>query len=332
MPPRRAPPPAIPAAGLALLLVLGAADGSARAGTVVVASQQAGVLTRLGAREAGAAIPVEPIPVEAGPAQVAAGPDGRLYLTHPDRRAVTVVEGARVLRRFDLPAQPFGIAVSGDGASLFVGDWAGGRVLRLSAGSGTVTGSVAVGREPAALVLDARGRLYAADRESRQVSVVDTATMTRIATVPVGEAPFALALSPAQDRLYVANVRSGDLSVLDTATLTSLATVPVGAMPYGVAATPDGSRVLVTNQQAGTVTVLDAGTLSVLGKVQVGKYPEGIAIDSGAAYVADWFSDAVSVVDLASLTESARIPVGEGPRSLAVLPALRSGGDAGARP
>ncbi|WP_425530527.1 hypothetical protein [Stenotrophomonas maltophilia] len=38
----------------------------------------------------------------------------------------------------------------------------------------------------------------------------------------------------------------------------------------------------------------------------------------GRAYVANWFSDDVSVIDLASLRETGRIPVAEGPRSLAV--------------
>jgi YVTN family beta-propeller protein len=33
--------------------------------------------------------------------------------------------------------------------------------------------------------------------------------------------------------------------------------------------------------------------------------------------VANWFSDDVSVIDLAALTETGRIPVAEGPRTVA---------------
>ncbi|KQT14597.1 hypothetical protein ASG40_04535 [Methylobacterium sp. Leaf399] len=313
--------------GLACLC-LALSCGRGIAGTVYVASQEAGAVARI---EAGTTGALAAIAVGGGPAQVAAGPDGRLYLTQPDGHAVTVVDPATntVLRRLPFAGQAFGIAVSADGAGLFVGDWANARVVRLSAETGAVEGSVAVGREPAGLVLDARGRLYVADRESRQVSVVDTATMTRTDTLPVGEAPFALALSPKQDRLYVANVRSGDLSVLETGSARVLATVRIGGMPYGVAASADGRLVLVTDQQAGRVVALDAATLGLQATVSVGRYPEGIVVDRERAYVANWFSDSVSVIDLATLAETGRIPVGAGPRSLAVVPdppARRPGG------
>jgi YVTN family beta-propeller protein len=76
--------------------------------------------------------------------------------------------------------------------------------------------------------------------------------------------------------------------------------------------------VLVTNQPAATVTVLDAGTLEIAATIGVGRYPEGIVIEGGRAYVANWFSDSVSVLDLATLKEITRLPVAEGPRSLAV--------------
>lgn len=300
-------------------LLVGLASGASEARGVYVTSQGAGALVALGP---GATAAGTPIPVSRSPAQVTAGPGGRLYLTHPDAGQVTILDAARgsVVRTIPVPGQPFGIAVSADGANLFVGDWSGNRVLRLSAETGALAASVAVGREPAALILDRRGMLYVADRESRQVSVVDTARMERIARVPVGEAPFALALNAAQDRLYVANVRSGDVSVVDTLTAEPKATFHVGGMPYGVAVSEDDARLLVTNQQGGTLLVLDALDGTVRATLPVGRYPEGVAVAGPTAYVANWFSDSVSVLDLATLTETARIAVPEGPRSLVVGP------------
>ncbi|MCJ2083412.1 YncE family protein [Methylobacterium sp. J-090] len=301
-------------APLALAAFLaGAVSGPALAQAVYVVSQEGSTLTPV-------APPGATIPVGKGPAQVAAGPDGRLYLAHSDTHTVSVVDGrtGAVLARFPFAGQPFGVAVARDGRSLFVGDWSGGRVVRLSSATGAVEGGVGVGRDPAGLVLDAKGRLYVADRESRQVSVVETATLTRIGTVPVGEGPFALALNPAEDRLYVANVRSGDLHAIDTATLKPAGRAILGGMPYGVAVSGDGARVLVTNQQAGTLHVLDAA-LKPVATIPVGRYPEGVAVAGDKAYVANWFSDSVSVIDLPTLAETARLPVGEGPRGLAVL-------------
>lgn len=302
--------------GLVWLLV----SGSVEAASLFVASQGAGELARIDTTTDRVAAKIR---VEKSPAVVAADARGRLYLTHPDYHAISIVEEGtnRVLKRLPYDGQAFGIAADRDGRFVYVGDWTAGRVSRLSTETGAIEGTVAVGKDPANLILDRKERLYVADRESHQISVIDTARMERIATVPVGTAPFALGLSPAQDRLYVANVRSNDLTVIDTATLKALATVPVGAMPYGVATSPDGSQVLVTNQHAGTVSVLDAQTLSVTRTIKVGQYPEGIVCEGVHAYVANWFSDDVTIIDLASLSEIGRIKVGEGPRYLALASA-----------
>jgi YVTN family beta-propeller protein len=151
----------------------------------------------------------------------------------------------------------------------------------------------------------------------------------------VGEAPFALAVSPDATRVYVANVRSADISVLSTETLSPIARIKVGAMPYGVAATADGS-VLVANQSSGTVSVVEAGSLSIVKTFKVGRFPEGIALARRAtkAYVANWFSGDVSVIDVANGRELKRIKTGGGARALvAVDSEVRAsivGGPAGA--
>lgn len=284
------------------------------AGTVFVTSQQGAQLARVEAgRVTGGTA------VASAPATVATG-GGLVFLSHPDGHAITVADAATgaVLRHLPYGGQAFGLAVPADGRSLFVADWSGNRVDRLSAEDGTVEASAETGRDPAHLVLDRAGRLFVADRESHRVTVFDGARMTRLATIPVGTAPFALALSPDERRLYVGNVRSNDVTVIDTGSLTALATVPAGAMPYGLAVSPDGARIFVTNQHAGTVTVLDAVSLTIQARIGVGRYPEGIALLDGKAYVANWFSDTVSVIDLATLKEVARLPVAEGPRSVAV--------------
>ncbi|SFM17450.1 YncE family protein [Methylobacterium pseudosasicola] len=294
---------------------LALAAGPAAAGSVWVASQQGARATRIERPEGAPAIALAVAP---SPAVVTAGPGGRLYLSHPDGRAITMIAADGTTRQWPVPGQPFGLAADPDGRSLYVGDWSGNRVLRLSAETGAVEAEVAVGRDPAGLTLGANGRLYVAEREGRSVGVVDTARMARIAGIPVGDGPFALAYDPVRDRVYVANVRSNDLSVIDAGTLKPVATVPVGASPYGVAISPDGRRVVVTNQHSGTISIVEADTLAVAATVPVGRYPEGVAILGGRAYVANWFSDDISVIDLAASKETGRIPVAEGPRTLAV--------------
>ena len=95
--------------------------------------------------------------------------------------------------------------------------------------------------------------------------MIDTATNTVIATIPVGNCPAGVAVSPDGATAYVANL-DGTVSVIDTATNTVTATITVGDGPSGVAVSPDGTRAYVTNSEDGTVSViiLSAAQLSVV--------------------------------------------------------------------
>ena len=70
------------------------------------------------------------------------------------------------------------------------------------------------------------------------VSVIDTATNTVVATIPVGVAPNGVAITPDGSRAYVTNDDSDSVSVIDTTTSTVVATIPVGVGPVAVAITP----------------------------------------------------------------------------------------------
>ncbi|MBO0759270.1 MAG: hypothetical protein J2P54_25805 [Bradyrhizobiaceae bacterium] len=59
---------------------------------------------------------------------------------------------------------------------------------------------------------------YVANDFSNTVSVVDTATNTVAATIPVGRGPVGVTVSPDGSKAYVTNHFSNTLSVIDTAT------------------------------------------------------------------------------------------------------------------
>ena len=92
-------------------------------------------------------------------------------------------------------------------------------------------------------------------------------------TVPVGDNPWGLAVTPEGARVYVANHGSHTVSVLSTATNTVLTTVPVGTNPRGLAITPDGAWVYVANYNSSTVSVIATATNTVVDTVPVGEYP-----------------------------------------------------------
>jgi YVTN family beta-propeller protein len=101
------------------------------------------------------------------------------------------------------------------------------------------------------------------------VSVIATATNTVTATIPVGDFPFGVAVTPDGSKVYVTN--SNSVSVIATPTNTVTATIPVGGL--GVAVTPDGSKVYVANHGSNSVSVINTATNTVTATIPVGNVP-----------------------------------------------------------
>ena len=74
---------------------------------------------------------------------------------------------------------------------------------------------------------------YITNRDSNDVSVIDTATNTVVgAPIPVGTSPRGIAINSAGTRVYVANPGSNNVSVIDAATNTVVGTpIAVGSAP-----------------------------------------------------------------------------------------------------
>ena len=74
--------------------------------------------------------------------------------------------------------------------------------------------------------------VYVANAESNTVSVIDTTKNKVIATVPVGNLPLGIAVTPNGKMIYVANEVSNTVSVIDAIKNTVTATIAVGSEPY----------------------------------------------------------------------------------------------------
>ena len=156
---------------------------------------------------------------------------------------------------------------------------------------------------------------YITNSSSNTVSVIDTATNTVSATIPVGVVPIAVAVTPDGSKVYVTNTNSFTVSVIDTATNTVSATIPLGPFPEGVAVSPDGTKVYVA-VFFNTVSVIDTATNTVSATVPVGVEPIGVAVtpDGGKVYVTNTAGVGdVSVIDTATNTVIATIPDGLSP-------------------
>ena len=179
----------------------------------------------------------------------------------------------------------------------------------------TVVATVTVGTNPFGVAITPDGKhAYVANDGSNNVSVIDTASNTRGgATIPVGMPPMG-SPSPrtgntSMSRILVHNT----VSVIDTATNTvEAATVAVGSGPVGspsprTANTPM-SRMWLEQCFGDRHGHQHGGG----GHDPGGDWPLGVAVtpDGKHAYVTNTGANTVSVIDTASNTVAATVPVG----------------------
>jgi DNA-binding beta-propeller fold protein YncE len=158
------------------------------------------------------------------------------------------------------------------------------------------------------------------------------------ATVPAGERPIGVAVSPDGRSVYVTNGESDTLSQYSVGpggglSPKSPATVPTGPNPAGVAVSPDGGSVYVANfDSVSQYSVGPGGALSPKSPATVpaGERPIGVAVspDGGSVYVLDVGSEAVFQFNVGpggglSPKSAASVPTGYAPFGLAVSPLPR---------
>jgi hyaluronoglucosaminidase len=96
------------------------------------------------------------------------------------------------------------------------------------------------------------------------VTLIDTRTNSRGATVPVGKLPSQIVLTPDGKTAYVLNTSSNSVSVVAAGRgVATSRTIKAGRYPIGIAMTPSGNRVFITRHQnsgPGSVLPVKAST------------------------------------------------------------------------
>lgn len=137
-----------------------------------------------------------------------------------------------------------------------------------------------------------------------------------ITTVPVGNYPIGLKVSPDSSTVYVANNSSGTISVIDATNnygIKATITLPANTFPEYLAITPDGTKLYASNhEEQGTVSVIDTTqpTYPVVATLNVGAYPNDLAVSPNGTelwvanygYIQTQTPGTISVFDTATNT------------------------------
>jgi YVTN family beta-propeller protein len=255
---------------------------------------------------------------------------GRVFVANRDDSTVTFYSPTGTFSPLQISLAPGSAPVfvhSLETDFMYVADSGSNDVSVISVTTATppaVTSTIPVGTTPVALAqtLD-RTKLYVVNNGSDDVSVVNTSTRAVSTVVPVRDAPVWATLSSDGTAVYVVNQGSSELTTIATATDTA-SSLATGPSPNFAAFDATNKRVYVSNSGGNTISVYDAAaptTLNRLADVTVGTGPVSIAVlrDGSRAYVANSTDPTcgVSVVSLASLTQTKCISVGSTPVSIA---------------
>ncbi len=251
-----------------------------------------------------------------------------VYVGNQNSWNVTVIDVANdaVVTTIGGVFRPHGVAITPDGNRAYVTNYGYGKTVSvIDTEINTVVDTVnGVGNDPGGIAITPDGtRAYVANRVSNNVSVIDIATNSVIATVATARYPVSVAITPDGSYAYVANQTGYAITIINTVTNLVEDTINDGKRHVGIAITPDGSRAYVANDIDSSFSVIDTATNTVITTVPTGgthPYWVDISPDGSRAYIPNVSSDNVSVIDTESNTVVAIVDVGTSPFKVAVTP------------
>ncbi|RXA15078.1 PKD domain-containing protein [Methanosarcina sp. MSH10X1] len=280
---------------------------------------------------------VNTVSVGRSPEEIVITPDGKkVYVANSGSGSISVIDTATgsVTNTIEFGGIPSGVTVNPQGTKVYVTINAEpfSTVSVIDTSTNKVTATIPVGSSPMGVAVTPNGKkVYVVINHYNSVSVIDTETGTVTATVPVGKSPCAsgqfIGSIPVQPVYPVANFSSNITS--DYVFLS----VPVQFTDRSENAIEwkwdfgDGSGSTKQNpthvySAAGIYTVTlevsnSNGTDSKLATVNV--VPKGTPAPS-YAYITNFNSNTVSVINTSSDAVTATVPVGKKPMGVAVSP------------
>ncbi len=143
----------------------------------------------------------------------------------------------------------------------------------------------------------ANDRIWNTNPDNHTVSVFDVVTNTKLAEIPVGQNPRALAISPG-GQIWVTNKRSATISRIDPNALavTSNITLPRASQPHGIAFAPTGEAAFVTLEAIGKLIAIDPATGTITGAAEVGAHPRHLSVneDTSKIYISRFITPTIT--------------------------------------
>ena len=121
-------------------------------------------------------------------------------------------------------------------------------------------------------------RAFAGNIPEQRLYVLDIERSAIIASFPVGNAPFNVALNQDESLAFVSNLHGASVDVIDLQRSQVIKRIPVGQYPYQCVAHPDGKFMYLCMMDANSIVVIDVQTLLVVRSIRLKSSPLNLAI------------------------------------------------------
>ncbi len=273
--------------------------------------------------------PLAKIPTGPNPHEIVLSKDRHYaYLSNyaPPGNTISVIDLAARKHILQIPtgeyARIHGAAIAPDGHRAYFTAGQSGVVVEVDTQTNKVTRAIPTHGKISHMVLVSPDgqRLYTANIETQNVSVIDRASGRIITRIPCGKGCEGMAFTPDGRLLWVANQDAGTLTIVDIDTHKPLETFACPGMPVRIRFTPDGRLALVASwAEKGELIVIDANTHKELKRIPVGSRAIGLELspDGRRVFVGCEHRDGVHVIDLTTLTAIGKILTGDGSDAMA---------------
>ena len=277
---------------------------------------------------------------------IALSPDGAwLAAVNPDSGSVSLLSlpGLELKREIEVGLDPRTLTFSADSKSLYVPNYGGNSVTVVNVEKGVKAMEFPVGPMPYAAIAQ-KGILYIAEHALGKVSAYDAKTGKLRSQLEVEDFPAGLALDPDAGKLYVTHMFSGRVSLIDLTSFSVEVVLSTGIntnLSQFMLLDLMGRRAYLPQTRSNTtnmalvfdatvfpmVNVMDLTSQKILRAERVSldmgfrsvNMPFAVALDNmqQILMVANAGSNDISVIDLQSDKQLARLEVGANPRGIA---------------
>lgn len=266
-----------------------------------------------------------------GPHEAATAPDGRTvvicnYGAQTPGNTLSVLDATtgKSLRTIDLGEhrRPHGIRFVGENRIVVTSE-AARKLLIVDTKDAKVLHAIDTDQETSHMVaVDVKSsRAFVANIRSGSITAIDLAKNERLKVVPTGDGAEGICVVPERNEVWVTNRSANTVTIIDATELEILAQLECGTFPIRAEATPGGHHVLVSCAQSAEVVVFDTEKRTELKRIGMPPIPDtvdprkrrlfggrfgnssvpiGILIEPNGerAYIANTYSDLVTVLDL----------------------------------